>query len=263
MDDDICTIPDCGRPKIARGWCIRHYSRWKNHGDPNYVPAPSRMRNGSKPTQFAAVDQRFGRWVVVDPEVRAPNGRRGALVRCSCPRGTERAVPLAYLFSGHSKSCGCLSGEMMSERNREANPALTHGLTSHPLFYTWQGILKRCDNPAFKDWQNYGGRGIQLYGAWHDPAAFVSWIEDNLGARPVGMSLDRIDNDGNYEPGNVRWATALQQRHNRRPERPCPCGNRNPVKANFCFNCGAALNEPGRRGLDRSGNNVYISECGQ
>lgn len=198
-------------------------------------------------TRFVTVGQRFGRWVVTAPEVvaqrteRNPRGHRAAPVKCSCPRGTEKIVNFSDLFGGRSLSCGCLRGEQVAQRNREANPAITHGLTSHPLFDTWRKMLLRCENPADKSWPDYGGRGITVWGDWHDPRKFVAWIEANLGTRPPGMTLDRIDNDGGYEPGNVRWATAFQQRHNRRPLRLCPCGNINPATAKFCFECGGAL----------------------
>lgn len=238
MADRICcTI--CGVPQIARGWCTKHYQRWRIHGDPNYEPQPSRVRAaGSKPTRFAAIGQRFGRWVVTGPETRTPNGRRGVPVRCSCLRSPERVMGFADLYSGKSNSCGCLRNEMTAQRNREN---LTHGLAKHPLMETRRGMLRRCEDRADKSWPDYGGRGISVCAAWHDPADFIAWVDEHLGPRPDGMSFDRINNDGNYEPGNVRWATALQQRHNRRPLRHCACGNDNPAKAMFCFKCGSAL----------------------
>lgn len=236
MADGICTI--CGGPHLARGWCAKHYQRWKIHGDPNYEPPPARRRNGSKPTRFAAIGQRFGRWMVIGPETRTPNGRRAAPVRCSCQRGTEKVMSIAELYSGKSNSCGCLRGEATAQRNRQK---ITHGLSRHPLMETRRSMLRRCEDQANKSWPDYGGRGISVCAAWHDLANFIAWVDEHLGPRPAGMSFDRIDNDGNYEPGNVRWATPLQQRHNRRPLRRCACGNDNPAKAKFCFECGAAL----------------------
>ena len=252
MANDICVIPGCGSPLLARGWCAKHYQRWRNYGDPNHTPPASRMRDGSKPTRFVVIGQRFGRWVVVNPEVRVSRGRRGAIVKCSCPRGTEKAMAFADLFSGNSKSCGCLRGEVLARRNREANPAITHGMTYHPLFHTWKKILSRCDNPSDKDWPNYGGRGIAVCPQWRDLVTFIGDIESSIGPRPEGKypsgmplyTLDRIDNEaGNYEPGKVRWATATVQRQNRRnrPRKQCACGNRNPARAKFCFECGIAL----------------------
>lgn len=87
----------------------------------------------------------------------------------------------------------------------------------HYLYVTWQGMRKRCLNPNNKDFHRYGGRGVLIYEPWRtDLQAFASWIDANLGQRPDGMTLDRIDNDGNYEPGNLRWADAVTQRANQR-----------------------------------------------
>jgi hypothetical protein len=91
----------------------------------------------------------------------------------------------------------------------------THGLSDHPLYGTWRIMRRRCENPRVKDYPRYGGRGIAVCAEWQDVTAFITWIEANIGPRPAGHTLDRIDNDGNYEPGNVRWATAKEQSANR------------------------------------------------
>lgn len=79
-------------------------------------------------------------------------------------------------------------------------------------------MMQRCYNPNHHAYENYGGRGISVYEPWHDPRAYVAWIEQNLGPRPAGMTLDRIDNDAGYQPGNLRWATRSQQAQNRRAD---------------------------------------------
>ena len=93
----------------------------------------------------------------------------------------------------------------------------------HPLYQTWVNMNKRCSNPGDREYGNYGGRGITVCACWR--MSFETFLED-MGERPGGPrgsadhhSLDRIDNDGNYEPSNCRWATALEQIHNRRPSR--------------------------------------------
>jgi hypothetical protein len=96
-------------------------------------------------------------------------------------------------------------------------PQRTHGLSRHPLYGTWAGIMARCHRPGSASYKWYGGRGIRMCDEWHDPAAFIGWVEGNIGPRPEGCSIDRVDNDGNYEPGNVRWARKAEQQANRRP----------------------------------------------
>jgi hypothetical protein len=102
-------------------------------------------------------------------------------------------------------------------------PWAKHGLSRHPLYSTWRGILSRCENPWDESYPRYGGRGIAVCPEWHDVAVFVAWIEENLGPRPEGQypggqpvyTLDRVDNNGNYEAGNVEWRDRKQQALNR------------------------------------------------
>jgi hypothetical protein len=93
-----------------------------------------------------------------------------------------------------------------------------HGMAGHPLYRTWEGMLARCERPSAAGYHNYGGRGIKVCEQWHDPRRFAADIERMLGPRPPGCTLDRYpDNDGDYKPGNVRWATKAEQAANRRP----------------------------------------------
>ena len=151
--------------------------------------------------------QRFGRLVVIDPDARYKDSW-GAVMRCDC--GMTKTIAVRNLR--RIRSCGCLQ----REATRQIGQVSSHGLARHPLYDTWAGMVRRCEQPSHKYYRNYGGRGISVCNAWHDAAAFITWMEANLGPRAAGMSLDRIDNDGDYEPGNVRWATRKQQRDNRR-----------------------------------------------
>lgn len=157
-------------------------------------------------SRFVARGQVFRDLVVIDPDCCLPARQdgyrcRAALCRCVC--GTEKLMSIYVLLSGSVRSCGCLG-------------ATTHGLGRHPLYFTWFSMLRRCGDPEHHAYRNYGARGIRVCERWHEVANFISDIESSLGPRPEGMSLDRICNDGNYEPGNVRWATWSEQQLNRR-----------------------------------------------
>jgi len=107
--------------------------------------------------------------------------------------------------------------EPTSGRDRQRAAVTTHGFAKHPLYKTWGNMLRRCENPRDRYYDCYGGRGIQVCERWHDVRLFVADLERDLGPKPARYSLDRIDNNGNYEPGNVRWAPWKVQAANRRP----------------------------------------------
>ncbi len=135
--------------------------------------------------------------------------------RCTCQCGATAIVQGAHLNSGHSKSCGCLKREV-SSANRVA--ALTvHGMSKTPTWNTWRSMHKRCLYSDFIGYALYGGRGISVCPEW---GLFETFYRD-MGARPPGKSLDRIDTNGNYEPGNCRWATPAEQGQNRRNNKLC------------------------------------------
>lgn len=83
-------------------------------------------------------------------------------------------------------------------------------------FHRWLSMMQRCENPKNKSYAGYGGRGITVCQEWRDPKTFCDWVDQHLGACPAGHSIDRVDNDGNYEPSNVKWSTASEQASNRR-----------------------------------------------
>lgn len=174
-----------------------------------------------QPKVFVEVGQRFGRGVVVDPDVRVPlkcrdTTQRGVVMLCDCGTGYTR--PLGDVRRGLVASCGCLRAEVSRQVQLLAVAArTTHGLHDHPLYVTWYDMVQRCGKESDPGYRWYGARGIEVCERWHDVQLFVEDIERDLGSRPEGMTLDRVDNDGNYEPGNVRWATRSQQIANRRP----------------------------------------------
>lgn len=128
-------------------------------------------------------------------------------------------VAVSYLISGRIQSCGCLrrSG---AHAPPPPPPVVVHGLWHHPLYMTHYGMMRRCYRETDPHWPGWGGRGIRVWEPWHDLATFIAEIESSIGPKPPGKTLDRIDNDGDYKPGNVQWADWAQQASHRRPRRP-------------------------------------------
>lgn len=135
--------------------------------------------------------------------------------RCVCVCGNETTATASQLTHGARRSCGC--GKYASRAPRPDVAAKNranakHGLCDTPTYRSWQQMRKRCQNPDDKDYHNYGERGITVCDKWQE---FLGFIGD-MGMRPKGYTLGRIDNDGNYEPGNCRWETPVQQGRNKR-----------------------------------------------
>jgi hypothetical protein len=154
--------------------------------------------------------QKFGRLTVIIA-VGSRNGRR--LWQCRCECGRKLIVTGSNLRTGNSNSCGCFHRDRATERGRASK---THGHWTNgqasPTYRSWLAMHARCKHPNMNGFEFYGGRGIKVCIRWK---RFENFLAD-MGERPDGQSLDRIDSDGNYEPSNCRWATAIEQRHNQR-----------------------------------------------
>lgn len=151
--------------------------------------------------------KKFGSLTVLEYAGVSKGKARIALWKCKCDCGVEKTFYGTALRSGGTSSCGCLKGENIS------NATSTHGMTKSRTYKTWVAMRNRCCEETSPDFPQYGGRGIEVCERWLN--SFENFLED-MGERPLRMSIDRIDTNGNYEKSNCKWSTDKEQARNRR-----------------------------------------------
>lgn len=156
---------------------------------------------------------KFGRLTVVQQSTHAGNKIRW---ECQCACGARVHITSSNLRSGHTLSCGCLNREINSARAVKRNTRHGHNRAGKgnqsATWHSWASMRKRCSLKSHRSYKDYGGRGIKICPEWD---SFENFLSD-MGARPDGKTLDRIDVNGDYRPDNCRWATLSEQQRNKR-----------------------------------------------
>lgn len=225
----LCSVSGCDKPGKASGICYMHRARRARGG------TLDRRHPKLSLHDLLKGQVRFGDWTVLGEAMgvaRPGNGViRHAHVRCDC--GNERSITVNSLKRGTSRHCGCKVSAIITELKS------THRSCKTSEYRAWQKAKERCTNPKRPEWPHYGGRGIRMAAEWiDDPAAFLAY----MGPKPSPKhSLDRINVNGHYEPGNVRWADAKTQGRNKRTNRIVQFHGRDMTLSEACEIAGVSI----------------------
>lgn len=159
--------------------------------------------------KYELTGKRFGKLVVIR-EIGL-NKWQSVEWLCKCDCGNYHITQSKYLVNGDTVSCGCKKTKVLYEQSQRLK---THGMTNEPLYIVWQGMKGRCNNKKSSSYKDYGGRGIRICPEWNEFINFYNWAIKN--GYKNGLTIDRINIDGNYEPSNCRWVNRLTQGNNTR-----------------------------------------------
>lgn len=169
----------------------------------------------------------FDRWTVIASGEKHPQNGQFWICRCKC--GTTREVRQVSLRRGASRSCGCLRAELHRQVHTK------HGLSQHREYQIWIDMIHRCTDPSYRNYPDYGGRGIGVCDRWLSVDSFIK----DMGPRPSQKhSLDRIDNEQGYSPENCRWATQAEQNRNKRNSKRVTAFGRTQILADWALETG-------------------------
>lgn len=157
--------------------------------------------------QADILGRKYARLTVI---AHAPMIRGRAAVVCRCECGNKVTIQARGVIHGNTRSCGCYALEISAKNGRAG---VTHGMSKTPTYRSWSAMIRRCESKNHPDFKHWGARGIKICQRWRE--SFEAFYAD-MGERPDGMTLDRINVDGDYEPSNCRWATPVEQGYNQR-----------------------------------------------
>lgn len=155
-------------------------------------------------------NQKFGRLTTI--KIVGKDKYRNISWLCQCECGNSVIVSANKLLSGNTKSCGCLQRDLAAE-NCRYGVNYKHGMLNTPTYRSWKSMIQRCYDKNSPDYKRWGARGIIVCNHWRN--SFLNFLHD-MGLRPTGKTLDRFDNNGNYEKQNCKWSTPKEQANNRR-----------------------------------------------
>lgn len=176
------------------------------------------------------IGMKFNRYLVTERAGSTNSGQAKWLCKCDC--GNEKIVAGYSLKSGNTKSCGCLNKEITTKHGHCKNKQTSRTLR------IWNGMIQRCLNPSNPDYKYYGGRGIKICDHW---LKFKNFLDD-IGEIPKDLTIDRINNDGNYEPNNWKLSTRKEQARNRRNNISTIIDNKYKILKDYCKTTGLNYN---------------------